>query len=583
MTTAVHITHEAIQKFGGIGTVLHGLITSTNYWKYFNNTLLYSPLFHRDGVIEARLGENSKLIYSGLDHFGNKKWSDRFRPIEERYKIKIAYGKKSFKAADRKIFTVDIVVSDIWEMPDNTVNAFKYKLWENFALQSDHFQHDRDYEQYLRIGIAIRDIFEALYGEDERVILFSHEYMGMCSALALEIDKKTGRRKGDTTIFYAHEVSTARIVVENHPGHDLSFYNILNIDRDSGISLEETFGSYAHHSRSELVKRAHFLDYIFAVSDITKEELVYLSPQTDTEKIKVVYNGIPIEKSSFEEKEKSMEVIKKYCDSLLNFKPDYIFTHVARLINSKALWRDISLLYHLDEHFSKNRVKGFFIILSTLVGNGRSPADIRKMEAEYGWPVIHKEGWPDLVGIEVDLYKHLELFNAKSRAIKGVFLNQFGFSRERCGERMPKEASILDLRLASDIEFGLSIYEPFGIAQLETLPYGGIPLISSSCGSSQLIRKNLDDRDYLIIDFTEVPDSFRELLKSKHDFLSVNQGMRNQVESELCRKAAPRLIKILPKNNSERKARFKRLSKESEQFSWEHVTQRIISHLNFST
>ena len=31
MKTVVHVTHEAVQKIGGIGAVLHGLITSKVY------------------------------------------------------------------------------------------------------------------------------------------------------------------------------------------------------------------------------------------------------------------------------------------------------------------------------------------------------------------------------------------------------------------------------------------------------------------------------------------------------------------------------------------------------------------------
>ena len=108
---------------------------------------------------------------------------------------------------------------------------------------------------------------------------------------------------------------------------------------------------------------------------------------------------------------------------------------------------------------------------------------------------MHKRDWPDLIGAEVDIYNHLQVFNAKSRAIKGVFINQFGFDRIRCGKRVPEDAEFDDLRMASDAELGFSIYEPFGIAQIETIPFGGIAALSSSCGAAAFVEEKFKDAD----------------------------------------------------------------------------------------
>lgn len=585
MVTAIHVTHEAVQKMGGIGTVLHGLITSKKCQRFFDNTLLYTPLFTREGDPALRLGRNSEKFYSGLDGYDAATWRERFAAIEEKNNIRIVYGKKRFfkgRIHDHSTL-VDIVAVDIWDMRAHIVNQFKYDLWKNFGIASDRFGHDNDYEQYLRIGVVLLDIFEAIYGKEEKAIVFSHEYMGIPSALAFKMEENWGRRKGDKTIFYAHEVSTARAIVEKHHGHDLSFYNVLNYDRDAKIPMEETFGSYAHYSRNELVKRAASLDHVFAVSDITKEEFLYLCPWVEESKVKVVYNGIPIEKVDYRTKQENIDLIKQYCVNLFDFAPDYIFTHVTRLVTSKALWRDVRLLHHVDEHFSQENLRGFFIILSTVLGSGRPPESVHRMEGEYGWPVTHREGYPDLVGAEVNLYRYLEQFNARSKAIKAVFINQFGFNKEFCGNRLPDGTSILGLRLGSDVEFGLSIYEPFGIAQLETLPYGGVPVISSTCGSSKLLEKFLSPKDFLVIDFTRVPVNFREVLKNKEDFLRLDFGIRDQVETEVCSQNAYGLVSRLPKNDTERKAKFNRMQKESNYFDWEHVAERVVGYLNSST
>lgn len=581
MTIAIHATHEALHKIGGIGTVLHGLLTARSYLNKFERSLLYTPLFNTDGRPSDRLGDDSEILYSGLDGIDAGNFKNSLSKIEAKYGIRVAYGKKLITKENSTVerSKVDILGVDIWNMNPKAIDEFKFRLWETFKIQSNRYRHDTDYEQYLRIAIPLRDLVEALYGKEKRAVLFSHEYMGMPSALAFELDRRDGRRKADTTVFYAHEVSTARSIVEHHPGHDFAFYNIMKIDRDEGVSLEQEFGSQIHYSRNELVKLATNLDFIFAVSDITKEEYLYLRPDADESKIKVVYNGIPVKDVPYSQKKRSFSILRDYCENLFNFRPDHVFTHVARLVISKGMWRDTRLLYHLDEHFARHRLKGFFVLLSTLVGGGRSKGDIATMEAGYGWPVLHREGWPDLIGQESEMYHQLEIFNSRSRAIKGVFINQFGFSRERCGERMPADSSFFDLRLASDIEFGLSIYEPFGIAQLETLPYGGFPLVTKACGCYSLLERTLDPKDYLLIDSTRVPENLSELFRSKSDFRKMTKEIRDTIETEMCRGNVQMIIDSLPRTEKDRQLRFKRMQERSRLLDWEHIAAGVVSHL----
>ena len=47
---------------------------------------------------------------------------------------------------------------------------------------------------------------------------------------------------------------------------------------------------------------------------------------------------------------------------------------------------------------------------------------------------------------------------------------------------MPADMTFQDLRRGCDVEFGQSIYEPFGIAQVEPLTFGSISVISDACG-----------------------------------------------------------------------------------------------------
>jgi len=186
------------------------------------------------------------------------------------------------------------------------------------------------------------------------------------------------KRENERLFFYAHEVSTARVVVEGHQGHDISFYNILKSDLQEHISLEERFGSKKHNSRNELIKYAKHFDKIFAVGDWVKKEFQYLVPDVDSSIIDITYNGIPVNRVEFNDKLKSRQKIQTYCENLFNFIPDVIMTHVSRLVISKGLWRDISMLEYLDNYFHENHIKGFFIILSSLIGPGRPDSDFLK-------------------------------------------------------------------------------------------------------------------------------------------------------------------------------------------------------------
>ena len=182
-------------------------------------------------------------------------------------------------------------------------------------------------------------------------------------------------------------------------------------------------------------------------------------------------------------------------------------------------------------------------------------------------PVIHREGWPDLVGTEKNIYDFLELFNARSKSIKGVFLNQFGFDRRRCGERVPEGAKFSDLRIGSDAEFGFSIYEPFGIAQLETLPFGGIAALSSACGCSHLVRKKLDalsNRLWSVFDF--ISGDGREV-----DVSRIDTNQRFQLERQLFTEYAGVFFAMLPKTDDQRLTLLSSIQERLDVLGWESI------------
>ncbi len=47
----------------------------------------------------------------------------------------------------------------------------------------------------------------------------------------------------------------------------------------------------------------------------------------------------------------------------------------------------------------------------------------------------------------------------------------------------------MDIRKGSDAEFGQSIYEPFGIAQVEPISFGGICVFTNVCGCAGFVDR----------------------------------------------------------------------------------------------
>ena len=96
MQTVVHVTHEAIQKIGGIGAVLHGLLTSRVYLDKVPRNILVGPFWPGEETGDRRLGSNGEVLYSSLDHLYRSPLASRFREIEQTYGVGIVYGRRKF-------------------------------------------------------------------------------------------------------------------------------------------------------------------------------------------------------------------------------------------------------------------------------------------------------------------------------------------------------------------------------------------------------------------------------------------------------------------------------------------------------
>ncbi|MBN2592050.1 MAG: hypothetical protein JXA81_00980, partial [Sedimentisphaerales bacterium] len=428
-----------------------------------------------------------------------------------------------------------------------------------------------EFEQYIRLAPVAIAILKAIGAAEDSTIIMSHEFMGMPTALAAILEQSCNFK----TVFYAHEVATMRRIVEEHQGHDTMFYNVMKKAHSDGLYVNEVFGDQSTYFKHCLVEASKYCDRICAVGDYVVDELRFLAPEFETADIDIVYNGIPAYEISLAEKLASREKLQRYCENLLGYKPDYIFTHVTRLVRSKGMWRDLRVLEHIEREFRTQGKTGVLFVLSTEVAQRRS-RDIHEIESSYNWPVAHREGWPDLSGGEAYYYTAVQQFNARSRNMKIIFINQFGFEPRRCGQRMPADMEFMDIRKGTDVEFGQSIYEPFGIAQLEPLTFGGICVFSSVCGCLGFLRdvtgpenvKNVIVADYTDLEVADYVDV--------EDLIQIDRPMRDRIEASQSEKVAMQICSRLPKDKSEIESMLKNGYELAKNMSWDVVVNNYL-------
>ncbi len=571
-TTAVHVTHETVDKVGGIGAVLHGFFTSKPYLEAVERSILIGPLFTTEGSASERLGENSEVLYSSIDEFANTGYAHAFHKIENYFNAGIVYGTRTFVDKETGVISSpEVVLVDVRHIDKGAINEFKRRLFEEFGVQSNLFENLWEFEQYVRLAPVAIAVLKAIGAAEDSTIIMSHEFMGMPTALAAILEPACNFK----TVFYAHEVATMRRIVEELPGHDTMFYNVMKHAHSNGLNVNEVFGDQSTYFKHSLVEASKYCDRICAVGDYVVDELRFLAPEFETADIDIVYNGIPAYEISLAEKLASREKLQRYCENLLNYKPDYIFTHVTRLVRSKGMWRDLRVLEHIEREFRTQGKTGVLFVLSTEVAQRRS-WDIQDMESSYNWPVAHREGWPDLSGGEAFYYTAVQQFNARSRNMKIIFINQFGFEPRRCGQRMPGDIEFMDIRKGTDVEFGQSIYEPFGIAQLEPLTFGGICVFTNVCGCAGFLRditgpenvKNAIIADYTDLKIADYGDI--------EDMMQIDRSMRNRIEASQGEKVAMQICSRLPKDDSEIESMLKSGYELAKNMSWDVVVNNYL-------
>ena len=477
MATLVHVTHEAVQQAGGIGTVLRGLITARSYRAHCQRTILLGPLTEPDSA--QPLGPDGEILYDASHSIRAADVADQLGAVERKFGVRLVYGRRLLTQDGRRA-SPEVLLVDVSRPPER-LDEFKRDLFLQFGLESHRYEQHWEYEQYLRLAEPGFAAVRSLVG-DAPFLLLAHEFMGLGTAFKALMSDAVCK-----TLFYAHEVATVRPLVEERPGRDIAFYNALRQARANSQYIDELFGPQDNYFKHALVSQAWRLDAVLAVGDWVVEELRFLGPEFAACPIDLVYNGVPAAELPAAEREAARKKVQASGSALLGWTPDLIFTHVARLVESKGLWRDLLVLEHLDHHLWERGQRALFIALATETGR-RDPEDVQRMAA-YGWPLVHREGGSDLSSGELKFDLLVRAFNARTRAVKALFVNQFGWDQQSCGAFLPANAEFADLRRGSDAEFGQSIYEPFGISQVECLSSGTISVVSDVCGCRGFVQQ----------------------------------------------------------------------------------------------
>lgn len=566
--TLAHVTHEAVEQIGGIGTVLEGLMISPEYKKRVGRSILVGPMGGHVHVPNPnlRLGDMGKVLYSSIDGIDDLGLAAKFQPIEWAFDVSIVYGTRRYdQPSQNRDGESEVILIDVSHVNEQRANAFKARLWEEFGLDSARYQSGWDFEEYVRLAEPAYYALNALLPQsDLPCILFSHEFMGMPAALKCIMEENDNFR----TIYHAHECPTARRLCEDHPGNDTMFYSVLDTAQAKGLYVEDVFGNLDDMMRHALIKRTHLLDGIIAVGDRTRDEIKFLSDDFDDKDVTLVYNGLPAHQVDLAIKNKYRGYLQEFSKNLLGFTPDILMTHVARPVISKAIWRDLQVCHEMEEQLEEQNKKAVLYIL-TSAGGTRSKDDVHHMCQSYGWPLHHKAGYPDLCGPEVELANDAAQFNLEHKNVKVVLVNQFGWGPDLVGPYCPAELDMSGLRIAVDVEFGAANYEPFGISPLEPLACGAICVISDACGCEGFVRHATKGKTVtnVIVGTYTLPASEKPI----EELLEMTAADRLEVELEQAKIIADRLITDVPRTDSQRKKLIESGTKLVAKMGWDQV------------
>ena len=259
--------------------------------------------------------------------------------------------------------------------------------------------------------------------------------------------------------------------------------------KDKGQYVEDVFGSQRGFYKHPLVEASPLLRQHLRRRRLRREGTALPAQgirRTSTSTWPTT--ACPARALTMDEKMKSRQLLRGYAANLLGFEPDYVFTHVTRLVPSKGLWRDIRVLEQLEKHMARENKTAVLFVLSTET-IGRARHDV----GEHGTLVQvarrPPRGPPGPHRRRGRLLCRRPGMERQGPLLQDRLHQPVRGQRPVAGQPQPPDMEFLDFRKGSDAEFGQSIYEPFGIAQVEPISFGGICVFTNVCGCAGFVRK----------------------------------------------------------------------------------------------
>jgi hypothetical protein len=140
----------------------------------------------------------------------------------------------------------------------------------------------------------------------------------------------------------------------------------------------------------------------------------------------------------------------------------------------------------------------------------------------------------------------------------------------------------LDFRKGSDAEFGQSIYEPFGIAQVEPISFGGICVFTHLCGCAGFVRQATAaaggtagaSPNAIEVNYTQLPEQMNGY--SVADLLRMDRVTRDEIEQEIAADVAAELFRRLPRTQDDIARLMASGAKLGAEMSWDAVAKNYV-------
>lgn len=529
----VHLSFEATRSQGGVGTVLDQLLASPAYRGAFRRTLLVSPLVRPCGQgsytpgesLAGDLAANGEVLYSGLRRRNPPELSRRLRPVEARHGVSLVYGWRPAPGGPVEVLLVDL--TDVLRgyrvfMP--TMPLFLERLrrllgveveldareprplpwraasWATRALWGERlggttlvnglyrhavrrgWVHAPPLDHDAMMGMVLAEpVFEAVEGlrppGKVGCVFLAQEHLSLPLAYKALLDGRAWSR----TVNYAGEVRTPRVLVEygDGPGQGASdnrFYHVQRLALAEGRTLDEVFpvGSWPSF---QILRNGHLCDGVGAVSPSVADELRFLDRRFRARPITVVPHGHRPVETGWEARRESRERVLRHLRERLGRDFRLLLTRISRDEVCKGLQRDVTVCESLAERLSPERLPAVLLIITEW--DAVAPSDnIRTLLAR------------------------VAAFNARGTGLHIHPINQASWP---AGLDFTRD----DLLRATDVSLGQSLYESFGLAQLEPLSCGAVCVISgvsgarrtlatlcADMGTSELAHPNLVVADY---------------------------------------------------------------------------------------